>query len=142
MKRIIMILLALCLCMSFVACNEEPEETGDGTDNTTEALAVTDEPTAEGTNEATEPAATGYKVTVTDKDGNPIAGVEIQMCDSKGCRMPTPTGADGTVTFNYDESDFHVLLPTAVAGYVTDPAEEYYFENGSKEMTIVLEKAQ
>lgn len=143
MKRIILMLLALCLCLSFVACNEEPAETTEGGNNNTEAPAVSDEPTAEGTEDATEaPVASGYKVTVTDKDGNPIAGVEIQMCDSKGCRMPTPTGADGSVSFDYDESDFHVLLPTAVAGYVTDPAEEYYFENGSKEMTIVLEKAQ
>lgn len=143
MKRFLMILLALCLCMSFVACNEGGDTTTEP-DNGTEAPAVSDEPTAEATEApevTTEPAATGYKVTVTDKDGNPIAGVQIQMCDSKGCRMPQGTGEDGTVTFNYDPSDFHVLIAAPVDGYVVDTTEEYWFENGGKELTIVLEKA-
>ena len=142
MKRLSMILLALCLCTVLVACNEGGEVTTEP-DNGTEAPVVSDEPTAEATEaETTAPAATGYKVTVTDKDGNPIAGVQIQMCDSKGCRMPQGTGADGTVTFDYDTSDFHVLIAAPVDGYVVDTAEEYFFENGGKELTIVLEKAQ
>jgi hypothetical protein len=144
MKRIIMIALALILCLSFVACNEEPAETTVGENNTTEAPALTDEPTAEGTEAAgTEaPAFDGYKVTVTDTAGNPIEGVQVQMCDSKGCRMPKATGADGVVTFTFDESDFHVLIAAAVEGYAVDTTEEYYFSNGSKELTIELEKAQ
>ena len=139
MKRIIMILLALAMVMSFVACNE-------GTEVTTEAPETTAAPTeteaveAETTAAETEAAFTGYKVTVTDKDGNPIAGVQIQMCDSKGCRMPKGTGADGTVTFDYDTSDFHVLIAAEVEGYAVDTTEEYWFENGGKELTIVLEK--
>ena len=142
MKRIIMIALALILCLSFVACNEEPAETTAGENNTEAAPAVTDEPTAEATEEeSTEaPAFDGYKVTVTDKDGNPIAGVQVQMCDSKGCRMPKATGADGVVTFTFDESDFHVLIAAEVEGYAVDTTEEYYFTNGSKELTVVLEK--
>ena len=139
MKRIIMILLALCMMMSFVACNEGGEVTTEAPESTA-APAVTDEPTAEATEAQTEAAFNGYKVTVTDKDGNPIAGVQIQMCDSKGCRMPQGTGADGTVTFNFDTSDFHVLIAAAVDGYVVDTTEEYFFENGGKELTIVLEK--
>ncbi len=143
MKRFLIIMLALCLFMSFVACNEDGEVTTEP-DNTTDAPAISDEPTAEATDASdvtTEPAFSGYKVTVTDKDGNPIAGVQIQMCDSVGCRMPKGTGADGTVTFDFDTSDFHVLIAAPVDGYVVDTAEEYFFENGGKEMTIVLEKA-
>ena len=139
MKRFIMLLLALTLVMSFVACNEGGEETTEAPE-TTSAPAVTDELTAEATDGETEPAFTGYKVTVTDKDGNPIAGVQIQMCDSKGCRMPQGTGADGTVTFDFDTSDFHVLIAAEVEGYAVDTTEEYFFENGGKELTIVLEK--
>ena len=141
MKRIIMIALALILCLSFVACNEEPAETTAGENNTEAAPAVTDEPTAEATEEATaEPAFDGYKVTVTDKDGNPIEGVQIQMCDSNGCRMPKGTDASGVATFTFAESDFHVLIAAAVEGYAVDTTEEYYFTNGSKELTVVLEK--
>ena len=139
MKRIIMILLALCMMMSFVACNEGGEVTTEAPESTA-APAVTDVSTAEATEAQTEAAFNGYKVTVTDKDGNPIAGVQIQMCDSKGCRMPQGTGADGTVTFDFDTSDFHVLIAAAVEGYAVDTTEEYYFSNGSKELTIVLEK--
>lgn len=150
MKKIIMIALALILCLSFVACDGIGDDAGEKNDsvtteaenNNTEAPILTDDPTAEVTDAGTEaPAFDGYKVTVTDKDGNPIEGVQIQMCDSKGCRMPSGTGADGVVTFTYDTSDFHVLIAAAVEGYVVDTTEEYYFTNGSKEMTIVLEKA-
>lgn len=142
MKRLVMILLALCLCMSFVACNEGGEVTTEP-DNGTEAPAISNDATEEETDApevTTAPAAAGYKVTVTDKDGNPIAGVQIQMCDSKGCRMPKGTGEDGTVTFDFETSDFHVLIAAPVDGYVVDTAEEYWFENGGKELTIVLEK--
>ncbi len=145
MKRLIMILLALCLCLSFVACNEGGETTTEA-DNKSEAPAESGEPTGEvteapGSDEVTEPAFTGYKVTVTDKDGNPISGVQIQMCDSNGCKLPKGTGEDGTVTFDYETSDFHVLIAATVEGYAVDTTEEYYFTNGSKELTIELEKA-
>ncbi len=139
MKRIIMIALALTLMMSFVACNEGGEVTTEAPD-TTAAPTVTDAPAAETTAAETEAAFAGYKVTVTDKDGNPIAGVMIQMCDSVGCRMPKATGADGVVTFDFETSDFHVLIAAPVDGYAVDTAEEYWFENGGKELTIVLEK--
>ena len=138
MKRIIMILLALAMVMSFVACNEGGEVTTEAPETT--ATPTETEAPAETTAAETEAAFTGYKVTVTDKDGNPIAGVQIQMCDSKGCRMPKGTGADGTVTFDYDTSDFHVLIAAEVEGYAVDTTEEYWFENGGKELTIVLEK--
>ena len=138
MKRIIMILLALAMVMSFVACNEGGEVTTEAPETT--AVPTETEAPAETTAAETEAAFTGYKVTVTDKDGNPIAGVQIQMCDSKGCRMPKGTGADGTVTFDYDTSDFHVLIAAEVEGYAVDTTEEYWFENGGKELTIVLEK--
>lgn len=139
MKRIIMILLALAMVMSFVACGEGGEETTEAPE-TTAAPTETEVPDAETTAAETEVAFNGYKVTVTDKDGNPIAGVQIQMCDSKGCRMPKGTEADGTVTFDFDTSDFHVLIAAPVDGYAVDTTEEYFFENGGKELTIVLEK--
>lgn len=139
MKKLTLILLAIVTCISLAACSgeggttTEPEETVETSD--------VGETTVFGTDETTEEVFTGYKVTVTDASGNPIAGVQIQMCDSKGCRMPVPTDEDGTVKFNYDESDYHVLIAAAVEGYVVNTSEEYYFENGGKELTIVLEKA-
>ncbi len=140
MKKIIVILLALLMCAALVACTGNGETTTEP-ETSTETPAQSGETTTAGEDETTEAAPAGYKVTVTDKDGNPIAGVQIQMCDDKGCRMPQPTGADGSVTFNFDESNYHVLIANAVEGYVVDTKEEYFFENGGKELTIVLEKA-
>lgn len=148
MKRILITILALVLafgaCIAFASCDGEGDTTSADA-QTTEAPAP--DQSAEATGDATgdsttEAAFSGYKVTVTDKDGNPIAGVAIQMCDSTGCKLPTPTGADGTVTFSYEQSDFHVIIAAAVEGYVVDTAKEYEFASGSFEMTIVLEKAQ
>ena len=116
MKRIIMILLALAMIASFVACNEGGEVTTEAPE-TTAAPTETEALDAETTAEETEAAFNGYKVTVTDKDGNPIAGVQIQMCDSKGCRMPQGTGADGTVTFDtFDARDLRWQKPPRPAG--------------------------
>lgn len=140
MKRIMMILLALVLMASFVACNEGGEVTTEAPE-TTVAPTETEAQVADTTAAETEAAFAGYKVTVTDKDGNPIAGVQIQMCDSKGCRLPKATGEDGTVRFDFETSDFHVLIAAPVDGYAVDTTEEYWFENGGKELTIVLEKA-
>ena len=139
MKRIIVLLLALMLMASFVACNEGGEVTTEAPE-TTAAPAETEAPAEDTTAAETEPAFAGYVVTVTDKDGNPIAGVQVQMCDSKGCRLPKATGEDGTVKFDFEASDFHVLIAAEVEGYVVDTTEEYWFENGGKELTIVLEK--
>ena len=150
MKRIIGVLLALVLmlgvCASVASCG------GDG-EGTTADAQTTEIPTPDQSGDATaeqsgegdtttEAAASGYKVTVTDKDGNPIANVPVQMCDSNGCKLPKPTGADGVITFDYEPSDFHVIIAGNVEGYVVDTAKEYDFEAGSFEMTIVLEKAQ
>ena len=139
MKRIVMILLALAMMASFVSCNKGGEVTTEAPE-TTAAPTETEAVEVETTAAETEPAFNGYKVTVTDKDGNPIAGVQVQMCDSKGCRLPKATAADGTVTFDYETSDFHVLIAAEVEGYAVDTTEEYWFENGSKELTVVLEK--
>ena len=141
-------LLALCLafgiCASFASCNGEGDVTTADAQTTetpnSEQGESTDSQSGEGES-TTEAAASGYKVTVTDAEGNPIANVPVQMCDSAGCKLPKPTGADGTVTFNYEPSDFHVIIAGAVEGYVVDTAKEYDFEAGSFEMTIVLEKA-
>lgn len=138
MKRIIVLMLALVLMASFVACNEGGEVTTETPETT--AAPIETEGAADTTAAETEPAFAGYTVTVTDKDGNPIAGVQVQMCDSKGCRLPKATGADGTVKFDFETSDFHVLIAAPVEGYAVDTTEEYWFENGGKELTIVLEK--
>ena len=139
---IAVILLAAMMLTALTSCQNGEGEGSVTTEapETTAAPTVTDAPAEDTTAAETEAAFAGYTVTVTDKDGNPIAGVQVQMCDSKGCRMPKGTGEDGTVKFDFEASDFHVLIAAEVEGYVVDTTEEYWFENGGKELTIVLEK--
>ena len=90
MKRIIMILLALAMVMSFVACNEGAEVTTEAPETT--ATPTETEAPAETTAAETEAAFTGYKVTVTDKDGNPITAIENQsVAAGKYANVPNAT---------------------------------------------------
>ncbi|MBQ8302096.1 MAG: Ig-like domain-containing protein [Clostridia bacterium] len=66
-------------------------------------------------------------IKVVDKDGNPISGVTVQMCDSAGsCRIPITTGEDGTASYNYEEGDFHAQLTVVPDGYTVDDLSAYY----------------
>lgn len=57
-----------------------------------------------------------YKFTVKDADGNPIEGIQVQLCKgSDFCLMPVSTDANGVATFDSDDIetpdvyDIHVL---------------------------------
>lgn len=66
-------------------------------------------------------------IKVIDKDGNPISGVTVQMCDTAGsCRIPITTGADGTASYNYEEGEFHAQLTVVPDGYTVDDPSAYY----------------
>jgi hypothetical protein len=76
MKRIIVLMLALVLMASFVACNEGGEVTTEAPE-TTAAPTVTDAPTEDTTAAETEPAFAGYTVTVTVTDGTNARNLAI-----------------------------------------------------------------
>ena len=81
-----------------------------------------------------------YTVTVVDQDGNPVAGVKVQMCDDSGlCLIPTATNDEGIATYKYQEGNFHVLLNTLVDGYTVDDMSTYYYFEG-REVTIEITK--
>lgn len=94
---------------------------------------------ADGTLTVTLTALAPFVIKVVDQDGNLISGVKVQMCDSAGsCRMPRTTGEDGTVSYPYEEGDFHAQLTAgAPDGYtVDDPAEYYDFVDGVATITL------
>jgi hypothetical protein len=81
-----------------------------------------------------------YTIKVVDQDGNPVAGVKVQMCDDAGlCLIPTATNEDGIATYKYQEGNFHVLLNTLIDGYTVDDMSTYYYFTG-REVTIVITK--
>ena len=94
-----------------------------------------------------------YIIKVVDEDGNPIAGVTVQMC-SDFCRPPVTTGEDGTATYTYLEGEWHAqltvnipddatadevaaILAETIPGYtVADPKAYYDFEDNIATITL------
>ena len=69
-----------------------------------------------------------YVIKVVDQEGNAIAGVQVQMCDEAGsCRLPRTTGADGTVSYPFENGTFKAQLTTLPDGYTVDDASAYYY---------------
>ena len=132
-NKLLALMLALCLALSLCACGSENTET------TTEA------PTTEATTAATETAAVveeddgtvTYTISVVDEGGNPISGAMVQLC-LESC-MPGVTNENGVAEFKTTEADYHVTLMTMPEGYdYTTEETEFYFEDGSYELTITL----
>ena len=138
MKKIIAIMLMLCLTVSLCACG--------GSNNTVETTtepAVVETTTEPETTEAetTEPEVTGttYTVKVVDEGGNPIAGAVVQIC-AEVC-FPALTDENGVATFANQENrdDYKVSFSAMPTGFeLTTETAEFYFENGATEMTITL----
>lgn len=139
-KRLLALALALCMVLCLFACGSSQTEVP--TDEEPEQPKQT-QPSAEApapTKEVEQNTNPTYTVKIVDEGGNPIAGAMVQICQGETC-MPGPlSGADGTVTFQVAEADYKVsFLGGVPAGYdYTSEQTEFYFEDGSYELTIVL----
>lgn len=137
MKNIFVLLLALCMVLSLCACGAS--DNSDATDASETVPAVTAAQT-EASEETEAPAAdgtAGYKVTVVDEEGNPIAGAMVQICMDT-C-YPGVTDASGVATFDVEEADYKVSFLSLPSGYTYSTEEqEFYFEDGSTEITLTL----
>ena len=131
-KRILAFVLALMLVLGLCACGGAPVETPE------ESTPAAPEQTEEATEELS--ATPEYTAKIMDEAGNPVVGAMVQICQGETC-MPGPlSGSDGTVTFQVEEADYKVsFLGGVPAGYEYSTEEtEFYFEDGSYEVTIVL----
>ena len=78
-----------------------------------------------------------YTVTVLDDHGAPIAGAMLQLCKDV-CVLGT-TDAEGVAKFPVPEDNYKVAFVMLPAGYdYADKNETFYFEDGSKVLTITL----
>lgn len=145
MKRILCLVLSLCLVLALVACGGS-EQPGSATQS---GSASASQDVSSGSSEQTgsassEPAVDDgkvtYTITVVDEDGNPIPGAMVQICKDT-CLPCGATNEDGVVTVTTVEDDYKVSFMTPVAGYVTDGLE-FYFDEGSVEMLIILSAAE
>lgn len=136
-KILLALVLAMGMLLCFAACGEEEKK--ETQPATTQA---TTEPTEEETQIAsveTEPVATNpvYTVTVVDEGGNPVVGAMVQLC-AEAC-YPNVTNEEGVATYSLEEAEYKASFLQIPEGYeVIDGVTDYYFEEGSMELTITL----
>lgn len=155
MKRFLILALALVLTLTlFVACGEptdtpapdenENDQPGDAQKPGDEQPGDPEQPGADEPDEPAQPEKITYTVTVKDGEGNPIAGVEAQVCVGDVCKKPNVTGEDGAVKFTVDDpGDATVSLQINEGGSPEGyeyPTEKIAIEAGQTEITVVLSK--
>lgn len=138
LKNIVVLMLALCMVFVLCACGGEEKTDNSTPDPTT---VPTSDPTTAPT-KPSEPTVNDGKVTYTvkvvDEAGNPIAGAMVQLCQ-EAC-MPAMTDANGVATYTTAEANYKVSFVQMPEGYTAD-ATEFYFDTGSRDMTITLKAA-
>ena len=133
MKRFTAAALLLCMVLTLCACGGEPE----ATEAPTEATPAATEAVVPQTEAPTEAVFEGYTVTVVDEAGSPIAGAMVQLCLDT-C-FPSATDESGVAKFALEEAEYKVSFLMLPAGYTySTEAQEFYFESGSKDLTITL----
>lgn len=110
-KRVLAVLLVLCLAFSLCACTKTVE-TGETTDS-----KVT------------------YRIKVVDEENKPMPNVMVQLC--KDSCYPATTNQEGIAEFTLVEAEYKASVIVMPAGYAAE-AEEFYFAAGSYELTIPL----
>ena len=137
MKNIFALLLALCMVLSLCACGARNNSDATDASETVPAVTVAQTEAPEETEAPADDSTAGYKVTVVDEEGNPIAGAMVQICMDT-C-YPGVTDASGVATFAVEEADYKVSFLSLPSGYTYSTEEqEFYFEDGSTEITLTL----
>ena len=135
MRKLIMILCVL-LCISCVlcACGEQP------TGNAEESTQTSTTSSTEDSKKPVDDGKVTYTVKVIDENGNGITGGMIQFC-LDAC-MPCPLDANGVASMKLAEADYKVSFTVIPTGYeLAGDKTEFYFDDGSYEMTITLKAA-
>lgn len=150
-KSVLLLMLALCLTICLCACGGGSDSKGSSKDtkpaNNTPASNNVDPsqpstPSSEPATITTQAPQSKYQVKVVDEAGNPIAGIYVQWCLGDSCKPSYPSDENGIAVplFDIPEENYKVsVMETSLAGtnYTIDKNEFYYAE-GSYEMTIVL----
>ncbi len=111
--RNMLLLLVLALALSLAACGAEKEEP--------------------------ETQATTYRVWVRTEAGTPVKGAMVQLCTDV-C-IPGVTDEEGKAEFSVPEDSYKVSFAVLPKGYeYADDVREYYFAEGSTELTLCLKE--
>lgn len=132
--------LVACVTVCLSGCGSDNNEI----ETTTTVVASEDD--TEATEKKTEEATTVdtkvmYSIKVVDEEGNVIPSVMVQIC--KDACVPGKTNDQGIAEFNVEEdSEYKASVMQMPEGYeLAGEEENFYFESGSKEVTITLRKS-
>ncbi len=137
-NRWLMILSLLLVAFAVLAgCSDT---TPSATDEVSTS-AATDPATDAVTRPAAEtPNKLAYTITVLDVDGNPVAGVTVQMCAANGLSLlPVQTDTDGVAVYNHAQAKYSVTVVAVPDGYHAD-GQKHYFAADATNLTIILTK--
>ena len=135
-KYLILAMVVASMCLGLCACGGSKEETKTPDANQEQNQEVVDNNQEDVADDTIE-SADAYIVKVVDENGTPIVGAIVQLC--KDACVPSSTDAEGVAKFVLPEDEYKVSFLTLPAGYTYSGDEDtFYFEDGSKEMTITL----
>lgn len=135
LKKLLLCLLAAVMAFGLFACSEQGVDPTDPDPTRPSATDPAVDPT-----DPTDDGKVTYTVKVVDEAGNPIPGAVVQLC--KDACLPAMADQNGVATWHLAEDTYKVsfvMLPTGYA--IAGDATEFYFEEGSREMTITLKAA-
>lgn len=138
MKRLIALMMVLTLALCFVACTEpqqNPSTTGSQEPTTS---STTSEPTSSSTQKEEDPEPS-HIVKVVDQDGNPVAGVAVQLCSDGSCYLPVVTNEEGIAEF-FKPGITGAMTKVMIADGYTFSDEYTNFAEGENTVTLTITK--
>ncbi len=138
LKKMMVLLAALCLVMSLAACGGDAQKETSTAAETQEETKEIETTTQAPETETQDDGKVEYTVKIVDEDGKAVAGAMVQMC--KDTCYPAKADAEGVAKFNIPGADgYKVTFLSLPAGYTySTEAQEFYFDGEATELTIVL----
>lgn len=117
-KRVMMLILILVLILSLAGCGRGTDETGPAQ-------------TAEG--------GADYTITVSDQNGDPVAGAVVNICTDTTCE-PQTADENGFIYYSGEMANYHLEVIRVPDGYdIGDDADLYTGEETQFVIQVVKE---
>ncbi len=132
--------LTVIVSVFSVSCNGDTVETTGNKDPESTPIVTFEKDPVEST-PAPDDNKIKYTVTVTDTDGNPIEGVQVQICIGDKCMFPKNTNTSGVVEFDIEETSepLSLKINKAPEGYAL-PEGAVEVDAKQTEITVKLNK--
>ena len=141
LKRLIAVMMVLTIALCFAACGEAPATNGptNAPATTAPTTAPTTVPPTTNGPELDEP---DYVVYVVDQDGNPVAGVMVQLCDEGACYAPVTTDDNGVAEFFMEKDIVGAMTKVMMAAGYEFSTEYTMFAEGENTVTLTVTKTE